>query len=104
MMGWIILGHCYILGGEYGNITKLFKKTALDSFLGYIVISSDFAISFLFFMSGFIGMFALIKKFKKSNENALSLNARDARDSVQTENSSISTFNVPKLSKKALLR
>jgi hypothetical protein len=33
------------------------------------VVSSDFAVSFLYFMSGFIGMFGLIKKFQQSNEN-----------------------------------
>lgn len=58
------------MGNEYGQTNTLLKKLALDSFFAPIVISADFPISFFYFMSGFIGMFALIKKFQKSNENA----------------------------------
>lgn len=63
MMSWIILGHCYMLGNEYGQTSSLLKTRALDSFLSYIVVSADFPISFFFFMSGFIGMYGLIKKY-----------------------------------------
>jgi hypothetical protein len=63
MMSWIILGHCYMLGNEYSQTSSLLKTRALDSFLSYIVVSADFPISFFFFMSGFIGMYGLIKKY-----------------------------------------
>lgn len=52
-----------MLGNEYGQTTSLLKAKALDSFLSYIVVSSDYPVSFFFFMSGFIGMYGLIKKF-----------------------------------------
>lgn len=32
-------------------------------------MSADFSISFLYFLSGFIGTFAIIKRFEKTNEN-----------------------------------
>lgn len=64
MVSWIILGHVYLVAREYGQTTKLLKKLSMSGFLPYIVMSGDFAISFLYFMSGFIGMFALIKKFQ----------------------------------------
>ena len=70
MMSWIILGHCYMLGNEYGQTSPLLKSMALDSFLSYIVVSADYPISFFFFMSGFIGMYGLIKKYQTSNEHA----------------------------------
>jgi hypothetical protein len=63
MMSWTILGHCYLLGNEYGQTTQLLKAKALNSFLSYIIISADYPVSFFFFMSGFIGMYGLIKKF-----------------------------------------
>jgi hypothetical protein len=70
MMSWIILGHIYSLGNEYGQVSSLLKSNALDSFLAQIIVSADLPVSFFFFMSGFLGMFGLIKKFQQSNEIA----------------------------------
>lgn len=47
-------------------------------------MSADFAVSFFYFMSGFIGMFALIKKFQQSNENFASVR----KDSVSSSSES----------------
>jgi hypothetical protein len=69
MLAWIILGHCYVLGDVYGATSKFLKVQIYDWIPSQIVVSSDFAVSFLYFMSGFIGMFGLIKKFQQSNEN-----------------------------------
>jgi len=63
MMSWIILGHIYSLGNEYGQVSSLLKTKALNNFLAQIIVSADLPVSFFFFMSGFIGMFGLIKKF-----------------------------------------
>ena len=64
MTAWIILGHCYLLGDYFGDSSELLRYQALQNPLTQIVISADMAISFLYFMSGFIGMYALIKKFQ----------------------------------------
>ena len=63
MMAWVILGHIYSLGNEYGQVSLLLKANALNRFLAQIIVSADLPVSFFFFMSGFIGMFGLIKKF-----------------------------------------
>lgn len=55
------------------------------------------AISFLYFISGFIGMYALIKKFQQSNENA-----ETTMKEYQTQDIAIKSMNVPRLSKRAL--
>lgn len=63
MLGWIILGHCYFVLAEYGYVTQNMKKNALDKFFSQIAISSDLPISMFYFMSAFIGMFGLLKKY-----------------------------------------
>jgi hypothetical protein len=50
-------------------VSTLLKTKALDSFLAQVIVSADLPVSFFYFMSGFIGMFGLIKKFQQSNEN-----------------------------------
>jgi hypothetical protein len=65
MSCWIMLGHCYLLGSQYGNSNPQTKMQVLSWFFTQLVISSDFALSFFYFMSGFIVMFALIKKYQK---------------------------------------
>ena len=38
----------------------------LNQFFTQIIVSADYSISFFYFISGFIGMSALIKKFQRS--------------------------------------
>lgn len=97
MTGWIILGHCYLLGDYFGDSSELLRYQALQNPFTQIIISADMAISFMYFMSGFIGMYALIKKFQQSNENA-----ETARKEYETNDIAIKSMNVPRLSKKAL--
>ena len=68
MAVWIMLGHCYILGSQYGNTTPDYKKQVLSWFFSMIIVSADFPMSFFYFMSGFIVMFSLIKKYQKGAE------------------------------------
>ena len=71
MMIWIMLGHCYLLGSVYGDTSHYLKQTMLNNFFTQIVISADLPVSFFYFMSSFIGMFALIKKYTKyQNDNS----------------------------------
>ena len=32
MLGWIIMGHCYFVIGEYGYATQNLKRQAMDKF------------------------------------------------------------------------
>ena len=100
MIGWIILGHVYLLGRAYGYSTTLLKQEVLEGFFPMVILSADFAISTLYFISGFIGMFALIKKFQKSNENLAGV--RREHNSVNSDTST--TMNIPRLSKRALCK
>ena len=67
---WIMMGHCYLLGGQYGNSSPELKKQVLNWVFCQVIMSSDFAISFFYFMSGFIVMFSLIKKYQKGAEES----------------------------------
>lgn len=60
---WIMLGHVYIVGSQYGNTGPIFKQQILSWLFTQVIVSSDFAMSFFYFMSGFIVMFSLIKKY-----------------------------------------
>lgn len=60
---WLMLGHIYLIGSQYGDTSLDRKKQVLSWLFTQIIISSDFALVFFYFMSGFIVMFSLIKKF-----------------------------------------
>ena len=60
MSVWIMLGHCYLIGSQYGNTNPGFKKQVLDWLFTQIILSADFPIAFFYFMSGFIVMFGII--------------------------------------------
>lgn len=65
---WLMLGHIYIIGSEYGDTNVQRKKQVLNWIFTQVVISSDFALVFFYFLSGFIVMFSLIKKFQKASD------------------------------------
>lgn len=63
MLCWTILGHVYVIGYQYGNANTQLYTTVVTNFFTQFVISSDFAISFFYFASAFIGLFGLLKKY-----------------------------------------
>eukprot|EP00347_Sterkiella_histriomuscorum_P010014 403339018 len=65
-MIWIMLGHCYLLACEFGNAGTFLKQQMFNQFFTQLVVSADYPISFFYFISGFIGMFALIKKYQRN--------------------------------------
>lgn len=65
---WLMMGNVYIIGSQYGNTGPQFRRQILSWILTQVIVSSDFALSFFYFMSGFIVMFALIKKYQRSPE------------------------------------
>lgn len=65
---WIMMGHCYLLGSNYGNTSPQFKQQVLAWLFTQVVISADYPVSAFYFMSGFIVMFALVKKYQKGAE------------------------------------
>lgn len=66
-MTWVMLGHCYLIASEFGNSSIYLKQQMLNQFFTQIIVSADYAISFFYFISGFIGMYALIKKFQRTD-------------------------------------
>ena len=68
---WLMLGHCYLVGSQYGNTSPAFKQQVLSWFFCQIIVSSDFSLSFFYFMSGFIVMFSLIKKYQRGAEDLI---------------------------------
>jgi hypothetical protein len=89
----------------------------LSWFFCEIVISSDFAVSFFYFMSGFIVMYALIKKYQRGAEelHAHHREGQNAASSIQMPRrisfydeqlpmQDCESMSVPKLNKRTLLK
>ena len=66
---WIMMGNVYLIGSQYGNTGPLFRKQVMSWVFSQLIMSADFGISFFYFMSGFIVMFSLIKKYQRASED-----------------------------------
>eukprot|EP00347_Sterkiella_histriomuscorum_P019610 403340973 len=117
MINWIILGHCYLIGSLFGISRYTQKQKVLDYFLAQIIMSSDMVISFFYFMSAFICMFTLIKKYQRDAELSIMEyeNARateiDPSSQASSSHSMISKAqpddqqqSIPRLNKNSLMK
>jgi len=100
-MIWLMLGHCYLLASQFGNVNVYLKQQLLNQFFTQLIVSSDFALSVFYFMSAFIGMFALIKKYQKPNNNPDIPNT-STEDLNQCKEQV--TSSIPRLTKRSLLK
>ncbi len=63
MMCWMLLGHCYIQVASLGISKPELKQSVINNAFGMIVVSSDFPLGFFYFISAFLGITSMLRKF-----------------------------------------
>jgi len=67
---WMLFGSTFLQGYQLGYANTGLLESQLSTFLFQVVVSADFAVSYFYFVSGFIGFFLVLKRFKAKREYA----------------------------------